>query len=659
MLNITLEEAKKELHLLEIKTAKWAHEYYGNDAPSVSDEEYDGAYIRINELIKEFPELSNKDSIINKVGYAVDNRFKKVLHSHKMLSLSNAFNKEDLFKFDTQIKKAVDTKFGGYVTELKIDGLSIALRYENGKLIQGLTRGDGQTGEDVTHNVLTIKDIPKTISYQNTFEVRGEVFMLDSVFDELQKENNFANPRNAAAGSIRQKNSEVTKTRKLSSFMYQIPNPLDHNLKTHNEVLTFLNEQGFATNKETKFVKTIDQVIEEVHKFEGVKKTLGYATDGVVIKVNNNTSYEDIGHTIKFPKYMIAYKFPEEQVVTTLEDIFMTIGRTGRVTYNAKLSPVRIAGSTVSAATLHNADYVREIKINIGDKVVIKKAGEIIPKVLGVSGTPQEKEWQEETKCSICDSILIRHENEVDQYCPNIDGCPAIKQAMIEHFVSRQAMNIEGVSSEIIRTFVSNGFIKESKDLFTLEQHKEQILALPGFKEKSVNKILLAIKSSKSCKLENVLFGLGIRYLGKKNSIILARRFSTMEAITSTTYDELFLIRELGPKVSSSVVNYFSNPENVSNIKSMNLDIQENDKIVSSIFSNKTFVITGTLSKSRTNFSKIVELNGGNVSSAISSKTSYLLAGEKAGSKLAKANKLGVEVLNEIQFNKMVGGSNE
>ena len=651
------EEVKKEILELRTKTEKWAREYYQEDAPSVSDAEYDGAYSRILEIESEFPNLKVKNSITKRVGAPIDNRFKKVRHNFKMLSLSNAFNFNELNDFDKKVKKEVDSSKVSYVSELKIDGLSISLHYKEGVLKQALTRGDGVYGEDVTHNVLMIEDIPRIIKYKKELEVRGEVYIKLDDFKELKKLNNFANPRNAAAGSLRQLNSNVTKERKLSSFIYMIPNPLDHNLKTHKQTLDFIDQLGFIVNKETKFHNTIDSLVNEVINVIKYKGRLNYQIDGVVIKVNQVELYEDIGYTVKFPKYMIAYKFAEEKVVTTLEKIFITIGRTGRVTYNAKLTPVKIGGTTVMAATLHNSDYINKIGINVGDRVNIKKAGEIIPKVLSVYEKINNNKWEEDKVCPSCQTKLIRKKGEVDQYCPN-KNCDSVRQARIEHFVSRSAMNIEGVSSEIIRRFIKTKFIYDISDLYFLKNYKDRILEMPGFKITSVNKIILAIEKSKKQELSKFIFALGIRHIGSKNAKIIARRFGNISSIISASKNDILNIRELGPKVANSLIEFFKNEKNILMIEKMNLELKDSATQLSKIFNNKTFVITGTLSMPRNHFSTIIELNGGNVSNSISSKTSYLLAGEKAGSKLLNAKKANIEVLSEEAFNKLLEKEN-
>ncbi len=644
---------KDKIIKLNEKLLKWAKEYFQDDAPSVSDAQYDGSYNELKVLVKENPEYSKYATILSQVGSLVDERFKKVKHKSKMFSLSNAFNADDIFHFDKQIKDLLHTNDElKYAAELKIDGLSIAIHYKDGKLIQALTRGDGQTGEDVTHNVLTINDVPKTIDFKGELEVRGEVFMSYKVFEQLNaKGNAFANPRNAAAGTIRQLDSNIAKERKLSTFIYWISNPLEIGLHSHDKAIDFLKTQGFNVNKETIFsnIKGVVKFIKEIEN-----QSFNYATDGVVVKVNDYDLYEEIGYTSKFPKYMIAYKFPEEVAETKLIDIFVTIGRTGRVTYNAKLESVQLAGTSVSAATLHNADYIREIDINVGDIVKVKKAGEIIPKVLGVAKKINNNKWIEAKKCPICSSKLERHVGEVDQYCVNT-SCPGRHQAALEHFVSRGAMNIEGVSNEILRKFILKGFVTDVASLYKLEEYKDQILKLEGFKEKSVNNILESIEKSKNQDLDKLIFGIGIRHVGAKNASILARRFGSMKAIMEASKEEIKDIRDLGPKVAESIYNFFRDQKNVNLINSLlenGVKPKELPQAKTDLFKGMTFVITGTLSKPRSDFKRIIEENGGNVSNSISKNTSFLLAGEKAGSKKTKAEELNIKILSEDEFNK-------
>ncbi|MCK5806767.1 MAG: NAD-dependent DNA ligase LigA [Mycoplasmataceae bacterium] len=653
-----MNDIKQVISGLNKKLIKWAKEYYEDDKPTVSDSVYDASYNQLVELENEYPELKLKDSVTNRVGGETDDRFTKVEHRNPMLSLSNAFNDEALLKFDKQIKDLLHTnKDIEYTIEYKIDGLSISLLYIDGKLDKAVTRGNGLVGEDVTHNVLEIKDVPKTIDSKETMEIRGEAFMPLDVFEELNaKGANFANPRNAAAGTLRQLDSNISKERKLSTFMYSIPNPSNYGFEKHDQTLKFISDNGLNINKDTQVASNIQEAIEMIKGITKKRKGFNYEIDGVVLKVNNISLWEDIGNTVKFPKYMIAYKFPEEVAQTELLDIFITIGRTGRVTYNAKLAPIKLAGTTVQAATLHNADYIRERGINIGDIVEVKKAGEIIPKVIRAKVKNNNEVWTEATNCSSCHGELSRAQGEVDQYCTNKE-CPQVNISKLEHFVSRVAMDIEGLSTSTIKTFLENGIISDIPSIFEVPNKAEEILSLDNFKIKSFTNISNAINKSKTNELYKLIFGLGIRHVGAKNAKILARRFGKLENIINASVGELMSIRDLGAKVSKSVVDYFSKESNILMLKRLSengVNPKETDSPVSSIFANSSFVITGTLSKPRKHFADIIEAHNGNVSSAVTSKTTYLLAGEKSGSKLTKAKEYNIIIINEEKLQEMI-----
>lgn len=652
---------KKKIIELRKKLDKWEKEYYINDAPSISDLQYDAALNKLIELEKTYPEFSNKKSITKRVGGFVDNRFKKETHKFPMFSLSNAFNKEDLRRFDKQIKDQLGSnKDIEYIMEYKIDGLSISITYNNGKMVHALTRGDGSIGEDVTHNVLTIKDIPSEINFKEKLEVRGEIYMANKMFNYLNKNgNSFANPRNAAAGTLRQLDSKIAKERKLNAFIYSIPNSIEMGFVKHHHAIMFIKSQNIKINDEFIRVKNIDKVISSIDKIINLRNKLEYEIDGIVIKVNDISKWSDIGFTAKFPKFMIAYKFPEEHGSTELLDIFPTIGRTGRVTYNAKLEPIRLAGSTVQAATLHNADYIKGLNIAIGDIVSIKKAGDIIPKVMGVSEKKTSLIWKEEKNCPACGFELIRKPDEVDQYCTN-DECPQKNIAKLEHFVSRGAMDIEGLSIATLKTFIENGLITDIPSIFKLENKALEILNLPGFKEKSIQNLVNAINKSKTNNIDKFIFGLGIRHVGAKNSKTLAKRFGTLNGLINATEEQILAIRDLGDKVALSIVSFFSIEENknmVQKLINLGMKLKELEVAKSNIFQSKTFVITGTLSEERIVFADIIELNGGNVSGSITAKTSYLLAGNNPGSKLEKAKKIGTTIINEEELYKILKGA--
>ncbi|MCR8613397.1 MAG: NAD-dependent DNA ligase LigA [Mycoplasma sp.] len=653
-----LTEIKKRINELRKKLKKWGIEYYLNDAPSVSDEQYDGTMDELINLEKKYPEFQSKTSPTQRVGSKVLDKFVKVEHQFPMLSLDNAFNIHDIKKFKEHIQKILyDFNDFSLVAEPKIDGLSISLWYKDGKLLKAVTRGDGVVGEDVTHNVVTIKTIPLEIDYKNELEVRGEIFISNTAFEKLNNEGaNFANPRNAAAGTIRQLDSKIAAKRKLDAFLYQIPNPLDHNLKTHYESLEFLKSLNFKVSPEIKFLENDQQIEKFISNLTDKKDKLNYQIDGIVFKVNDITKYDDIGFTQKYPKFMIAYKFPAEVVKTTLLDIFPTIGRTGRVTYNAKLEKVRLMGTSVGSATLHNADYITTLNINIGDEVFVKKAGDIIPKVIGLSNKKSKGQWVESKVCPGCGSILSRIDGEVDQYCLN-QSCPRIVETKLQHFVSKKGMNILGLGEEIINKLIREKFLDGYASIYKLKNKKDELIALDGFNVKSVENILNSIEGSKNNSLDKLLFALGIRHIGQKTAMILSRRFKNVDELSKASKDDFMNINDLGTIGANSIYNFLSNNKELfDELKNLGLESESNFQIKSKKLQGVTFVITGTLSKSRSYFKKEIENNYGNVTSNVTSRTTYLLVGESPGSKLVKARKLGVEVIDENKFNELLKG---
>ena len=654
---------KKEILELNNKLKNYAKQYYENDQPTISDYEYDNLYNQLLEYENKYPQFILNDSVTKKVGSGVSNKFAKVKHEIQMLSLNNAFGKEDLFDFDKKIKKELalsEYENIEYICEYKIDGLSISLIYDKGRLQKAVTRGDGVIGEDVTDNVIMIKNIPLTIPYKHSLEARGEIYIPLDIFCKInQTENNkYANPRNLASGTLRQLNSQIVKERKLSAFIYQIPNPEKYNLESQDKVLNFLDQNNFPINKSTKKTSNIKEAYEVIESFINSREDINYDVDGIVIKVNDVSLYEDIGSTAKFPKYMIAYKFPAEIASTKLLGIFPTVGRTGRITYNAKLEPVKLVGTVVGAATLHNADYIKLIDINVGDDVNVKKAGDIIPKVLGVAKKNNPVKWVKEQKCPSCQEDLIQYTGEVDQYCVN-KNCFEIRLGKLIHFVSKKAMNIEGVSSEILRLFLNKKIITNYSSIFEIK--KQQLLNLDGFKEKSISNVLKAIENAKNNDFDKFIFGLGIRHVGSKNAKILAKRFGTLDDLIKATREEIISIRNLGEKVQNSLIEYFSGSDSKENLFQINkcinlgLDLKESKKPISDILLGKTFVITGTLTKGREFFKEKIELYRGNVANTISRKTDYLLLGENAGSKIMKAKEYNIKIINEIEFNEICG----
>lgn len=642
------------------------YNYHTLDNPTISDQEYDKYLRELFELENEYPELIRDDSPTQRVGSKVLDSFNKITHKIPMMSLSNVFNEEEIRNFDEKIRKeGINPE---YVCELKIDGLSVSINYEKGKFVSAATRGDGVVGEDITENVKTIKTIPLKINKEIDIEVRGEIYMSKKVFENInrireeQGKQLLQNPRNAAAGSIRQLDSKVAASRKLDSFIYHLPNPEEYGIKTHNEALKFMKELGFKVNDNNRVCNDINEVIEFINYQTENRNKLPYEIDGVVIKVNNLNTQKKLGFTAKYPKWATAYKFPAQEVLTKLTDIIFTVGRTGQVTPNAVLEPVLVQGSTIRKATLHNEKYVIDRDIKIGDTVSIIKAGDVIPAVLGPKKerrTGEEKDFVMITKCPICDSFLVKKEDEADYFCKN-EHCPAKKIETLIHFVSRDAMNAEGLGDSVIEDLYNLNYIKNISDIYNLEKYKKSIMELSGYGEKSVNNMLEAIEKTKNNSLEKLLFALGIRQVGSKTAKILAKHYQTMDNLINTTKEELSNIHDIGNIIADSIVNYFSDEKNIIEINKLKeygvnmtylgkIEVTGNENI-----SGKTFVITGTLSVPRDEIKEIIEINGGNVSSSVSKKTDVVIVGDDAGSKYKKAVELGITIWDEEEFNKNV-----
>lgn len=657
-----LQTAETKVSELRTLLNQYGYEYYVLDQPSVPDAEYDRLMQELLALEEKFPELKTPDSPSERVGGKVLDLFEKVEHRTPMLSLGNAFNEQDLKDFDRRIRQAVGDDFS-YVCELKIDGLAVSLRYEDGLFIQGATRGDGTIGEDITANLKTIKSIPLRLRENVTLEVRGEAFMSKRSFEALNKlkeergEDLAANPRNAAAGSLRQLDPKIAASRNLDVYLYGIGNAGELGVTSHSEGLDYLDQLGFKTNKERRNCATIADVIEYVNSWVDKRPKLPYEIDGIVIKVDSYEHQNQLGTTAKSPRWAIAYKFPAEEVVTTLIDIELSVGRTGVVTPTAILKPVKVAGTTVQRASLHNEDLIREKDIKIGDQVVVKKAGDIIPEVVNVLAeqrTGQEVDFQMPTHCPECESELVRFEGEVALRCIN-PKCPAqIREGLI-HFVSRNAMNIDGLGERVISQLFAEKLISDVADIYKLT--REQLLALERMGEKSVSNLLKAIEVSKGNSLEKLLFGLGIRHVGAKAAKTLALQFSSMDKLAAASKDELVAINEIGDKMADSIVAFFEQEEANELMKELavagvNMEykgakpvsVEDSD----SIFAGKTVVLTGKLEQlSRNEAKEKIEALGGNVSGSVSKKTHLVIAGEDAGSKLTKAQELGIEVWDE------------
>lgn len=647
---------KERINQLQEMLKKWSQEYYQLDNPSVSDVTYDEAMKELLELEAKYPEYKSSNSITEKVGYKVLEKFEKEEHTQRMYSLGNAYNEEQLYAFENRIVKEVG--FTEFVVELKIDGLAMSLVYENQILSKAITRGDGFIGENVTHNIQTIQSIPKKINHD--FVVRGEVYMnkktLEKINEEREEEGEipFANCRNAAAGSIRQLDANIAAKRDLQAFWYSLVDASKY-VSTHYEMLKLLEKEGFKVNEYYKKCASMKEVIEVIKEIDKIRLNLDYDIDGVVVKVNDLQLQEELGYTNKVPKWAIAYKFAAEEVVTQLEDIVLTVGRTGKVTPNAKLATVQIAGTKVSAAQLHNFDLIKEKDIRIKDYVIVRKAGEIIPEVIGVDYEKRkdQKAYTIPTSCPVCDNPIIQFEDEVDYYCINNDCSARLVQSIV-HFVSKDAMNIEGLGERNIEQFFQLGYLKTVEDLFTLKDNRDYLVQLPGFKDKSIDKLLKNIESSKSNSFSKLLYALGIRNIGNKSARILASHYPNIDLLQNASVDELSTIRDFGETRAKSIALFFENESNqklIQKLKEHGVNmVEEVEEKITSFFSEKTVVITGTFSMNRKEIEKILLSHSAKVSSSVSKKTDIVLYGESAGSKYDKAIDLGVNVMNEAQF---------
>ncbi|CAG9610479.1 NAD-dependent DNA ligase LigA [Pseudoneobacillus rhizosphaerae] len=644
---------------------QYNYEYHVLDKPSIPDAEYDRLLKELMSLEEQFPALKTPDSPTQRVGGAILDSFNKVEHRTPMLSLGNAFNETDLRDFDRRIRQVVGDHIS-YVCELKIDGLAVSLRYENGQFIQGATRGDGSVGEDITANLKTIRSIPLRLSEPVSLEVRGEAFMSKKSFEALNAikeekgEELAANPRNAAAGSLRQLDPKIAASRNLDVYFYSIADVGETGVDSHSQGLDYLDKLGFKTNQERRKCTSIEEVIEFVQGWVEKRPHLPYEIDGMVIKVDSLDQQIELGTTAKSPRWAIAFKFPAEEVVTKLVDIELSVGRTGVVTPTAILEPVKVAGSTVQRASLHNEDLIREKDIRVGDYVIIKKAGDIIPEVVNVlpeRRTGEEKEFNMPTHCPECESELVRLEEEVALRCIN-PKCPAqIREGLI-HFVSRDAMNIDGLGEKVISQLFQEKLIEDVADLYKLT--KEQLLSLERMGEKSATNLLSAIDVSKQNSLEKLLFGLGIRHVGAKAAKTLAQQFEAMDRLSTATKEELTAINEIGDKMADSIVTYFENEvvhELIAELKSYEVNMDyKGPKLVSitnsdSFFAGKTVVLTGKYEQlSRNEAKDKLEALGAKVAGSVSKKTDLVIAGEDAGSKLTKAQELGIEIWSEEQL---------
>lgn len=640
------------------------YDYHVLDNPVITDQEYDNYLREIYEIEERHPEYIRDDSPTKKVGGKILDKFEKVTHDIPMMSLSDVFNEDEIVLFDKRIRK--EEIVPEYVCELKIDGLSVSLKYEKGKFVRAATRGDGIVGENITHNVLTIKALPLKLSEEVDIEVRGEIFMSKETLAKLNKEREkageplFKNARNAAAGSIRQLDSSVAAKRNLDMFIYHLPNPLDYGLKTHYEALDYMKKLGFKTNPNNRLVKSIDEVLKFIEDKASIREELPYDIDGVVIKLNDIDSQGIMGYTARYPKWATAYKFPAQETYTLLRDIIFTVGRTGLVTPNAVLEPVMVMGSLVSRATLHNEDYCMMKDIRIGDTVSVIKAGDVIPRVDSVltnrrKGT--EKPFEMIKKCPICNEDLVKVDAQT--YCPNIH-CPARKIESLVHFVSRKCMNIDGLGERIIEDFYNMGIIKNIVDIYDLKDSREELIELEGFGNKSVQKLLDSIEESKQNSLERVLFSLGIKGVGEKVAKILARKYLTIDALIEAKEEEIEAIKDLGPILAKNICDYFKDEKNIKVIeelrkKGINFKFTGEILLENSNFEGKKFVLTGTLENyTRDELSELIESFGGEVSKSVSKNTDIVIVGENPGSKYDKAKELNIEIWDEEKLLEML-----
>ena len=660
-----MEDAKKRIQELTSILRQANYEYYNMDNPSITDQEYDKYLRELINLEEKYPLLADPNSPTKRVGGEAIDKFVKVKHSIPMISLSNVFNEEEIRAFDQRIRNA--GLHPEYVCELKIDGLSVSLHYEHGKLKFAATRGDGITGEDITHNVKTIKTVPLDLGQDIDIEVRGEIYMNKKTLEKLNQEREkngevkLQNVRNAAAGSIRQLDPKIAAKRHLDTWIYHLPNPLDYQINTHYEALEYMKSLGFKVNSASKLVKDVNGILDFIREYTEKRNTLPYEIDGIVIKVNDIRMQQELGSTVKYPRWATAYKFPAEEVLTKLVDIKFTVGRTCQVTPNAVLEPVLVMGSTIRRATLHNEDYCKELDLRVGDIVSIKKAGDVIPEVVEAKkerrlGT--EVPFEMINECPICGSPLVKKGN-VDYFCVN-DNCPKKNIEGLIHFASRNAMNIDGLGDEILEDFYNEGFIRSIPDFYHLNEHKEDIIELEGYGLKKVTNLLLAIEESKQNSLERLIFGLGISGIGAKNAKLLASTFKDMEHLSNATYEELINIKDIGDILAQNIVNYFANPDNISlintledlgvNMKYMGTQVKQNEN-----FTDKKFVITGTISfMSRDEIKALIESYGGKSIDSVSKKTDVVIVGDAPGSKYDKAKELGITIWDENQLKEIV-----
>lgn len=658
-----MELFRQRIEELKAEITKHNKAYYEQDAPTISDFEYDELFRELKKLEELYPEYATADSPTQKVGSNVSDKFKEIKHKYRLYSLDNSNNFEDLKRWYERIQKEYPSETINAVSELKIDGLACALSYKNGILTTGATRGDGIVGEIITDNIKQIKNIPLKLTDPINIEVRGEVYMPVTSFEKLnekQRENGgkeFANPRNAAAGSLRQDNAEITGQRDLRFFAYAAVFPDGNSPETHYEILQLLKKEGFTVNENAKLHNNVASIEEYCKYWEFERQKLDYATDGIVVKLNDVSKQNELGYTARAPKWATAFKFPPEEIETELLDIELSVGKTGALTPVAILTPVQLAGTIVKRASLHNFDEIERLHINIGDKVVIKKAAEIIPKVIKKANPDSDNGiYSTPTNCPCCNAPLVKPEGEVVLYCSNPKTCPAQIKGKIEFWCSKDGMDIDGLGEAIVDDAVEKGIIKDIADIYNLTE--EDLMKLDLIKEKSAQNLLKSISDSKNRPLKRFLTSLSIKLVGKETAELIANEFLTLDKVQNATKEALVEIDGVGDKVAESVVEFFKDDDNKKLLEKLHdfgvIPQSADSEKVSDKFKNLTFVITGTLSKPRSDYEAIIKSMGGKVSSSVSKKTSYVLCGENPGSKFDKATSLGVIIIDENSFKDMV-----
>ena len=644
---------------------QYNYEYYVLDAPTVSDFEYDSLLKELERLEALHPAHIQKDSPTQHVGDYLKLDLEEITHEHPMMSLANAFSFNELREFDDRIFKTIGERVS-YTCELKIDGIASTVHYEDGLLVLGATRGNGVVGENITKNALMVRTLPKVLKEHVSLEVRGEIYMDFATLDEINasraKEGKalFANPRNAAGGSLRQLDANITKERKLNHFAYTLVDPSKYNIHTQDGVMKYLSSLGFNVNPYYRLCNDIEEVIDYIKEFGEVRKTLPYPTDGIVIKVNNLDLYDEIGVTVKSPKYAIAYKFPAEIVTTKLKDIIFTVGRTGMITPNAVLDPVLVGGTTVSRATLNNEDFIKARDIRIGDFVRVRKAGEIIPEIVDVDLSRREeglKPFEMIKNCPECGMPLEKVNGEAEHHCTNPDCCGRILEQLI-HFASRPAMDIDGLGEKQMELLYNLGYIQYVYDIYLLKNYYYDLVNLSGYGTQKVNNLLNAIEESKKNSLSQLIFGLGIRFVGSKASKILASKYHTIDNLMKASYDELIQISDIGEVMANSIIQYFQNPIHlnvIAKLKELGLNPVEESNVLNNALEGMTFVVTGTIEGyTRDEVHALIESHMGKTSSSVSKKTSYVVYGTEAGSKLTKAQELGVKTIDINELKELI-----